>query len=200
MKKIEELRTKNELMEFVSHTSKVKYLHFWGHTSKNNQVVSKTCFSQWFSSSFEIDKVSYPTTEHFMMAEKARLFQSKSVVNEELVSKIIEATHPQKAKQLGRQVEGFTNDVWNKYRFDIVVRGNYAKFSQNFDLAEFLIQTEKRVLVEASPVDNIWGIGLAEDHQDANNPFKWKGLNLLGFALMEVRERLKESRELELLR
>jgi len=191
VKNIEELRTKDELIEFVARENKIKYLHFWGHTSKNNQVVSKTCFSQWFSSSFEIDKISYPTTEHFMMAEKARLFESKGSNNSELISKIIAATHPQKAKQLGRQVEGFNNEVWNKYRFDIVVRGNYAKFIQNSDLAEFLIGTGNRVLVEASPVDSIWGIGLAEDHQDANNPFKWRGLNLLGFALMEVRERLK---------
>jgi len=193
MKTIENLRTKDELIEFVVREKKAKYLHFWGHTSKNSKPLTKTCFSQWFNSSFEIDGIVYATTEHFMMAEKARLFESKSVANKELVSKIIAATHPQKAKQLGRQVEGFTNEVWNKHRFDIVVRGNYAKFSQNFELAEFLMGTGKRVLVEASPVDNIWGIGLTEDHQDANNPYKWKGLNLLGFALMEVRERLKEK-------
>ena len=191
MKEIENIRTKNELIDFVARKQNVKYLHFWGHTSKNSQTVSKTCFSQWFSSSFKIDGISYATTEHFMMAEKARLFESKVSTNSELIEKIVAATHPQKAKQLGRQVEGFTNDLWNKHRFDIVVRGNYAKFSQNQELGQFLLETNKRVLVEASPVDNIWGIGLAEDHQDANNPFNWKGLNLLGFALMEVRERLK---------
>jgi ribA/ribD-fused uncharacterized protein len=193
MKTIEELRSREELIEFVARGKKVKYLCFWGHTKNNSQQVSKTCFSQWYDSRFEIDGTVYPTAEHFMMAEKARLFENKSDTNAALLRKIIEATHPQKAKQLGRQIEGFTNEVWNQHRFDAVVRGNVAKFSQNPMLTEFLLNTGKRVLVEASPVDKVWGTGLAEDHDDATNPFKWKGLNLLGFALMEVREILGKS-------
>ncbi len=165
-------------------------MFFWGHTQNNQGQVAKTCFSQWFHSPFEIDGVNYATAEHYMMAEKARLFSESSKANEALIQKIVDAPHPQKAKQLGRQVEGFTNEVWNQHRFEIVVKGNEAKFTQNPELAEFLLSTRKRVLVEASPADKIWGIGLAEDHSDAGNPFKWKGINLLGFALMEVRSKL----------
>lgn len=193
MKTIEDVRTKDELVEFVARGKKAKYLCFWGHTKNNSQEVSKTCFSQWYGSKFEIDGIVYPTAEHFMMAEKARLFESKSATNTVLLKQIIEAPHPQKAKQLGRQIEGFTNEEWNQHRFDAVVRGNVAKFSQNRKLADFLLGTGKRVIVEASPADRVWGTGLAEDHDDATNPFKWKGLNLLGFALMETRERIKQQ-------
>ncbi|MCW8877006.1 MAG: NADAR family protein [Kangiellaceae bacterium] len=190
---VENLRSKDELVEFVAKGKKAKYLFFWGHTQKYKDEVSKSCFSQWFHSPFEIEGVNYATAEHFMMAEKARLFKDKSQTNLELINRIIEASHPQKAKKLGRQVEGFTNEEWNRRRFEIVVTGNLAKFSQNEQLREFLLSTGKRVLVEASPVDKVWGIGLAEDHQDASNPFKWKGMNLLGFVLMEVRSRLREK-------
>lgn len=188
MKKIECVRTKDELIEFLACGKKVKYLCFWGHTDRNPHEVSKTCFSQWYEAKFEIDGIVYATAEHYMMAEKARLFESKSGANTVLLKQIIEAAHPQKAKQLGRQIEGFTNDEWRQKSFDVVVKGNVAKFSQNPKLANFLIGTGKRVIVEASPADKIWGIGLVEDHNDATNPVKWKGLNFLGFALMEVRE------------
>jgi ribA/ribD-fused uncharacterized protein len=191
MESVENIRTKDELVEFVARGKKAKYLCFWRHTKNNSQQVSKTCFSQWYGSKFEVDGIVYPTAEHFMMAEKARLFESKSAANTTLLKQIIEAPHPQKAKQLGRQIEGFTNKKWNQHRFDAVVKGNVARFSQNQMLSEFLLGTGKRVLVEASPADKVWGIGLAEDHDDATKPFKWKGLNLLGFTLMETRERLK---------
>ncbi|WP_444997380.1 NADAR family protein [Aliikangiella sp. IMCC44359] len=190
MKEIKDIRSKNELIKFVLNEESVKYLFFWGHTSNSPQTINKTCFSQWFNSPFEIDGVTYSTAEHYMMAEKARLFEGESQLNSQLIQQIIEASHPNDAKKLGRQVEEFNNELWCQHRFDIVVNGNMAKFSQNSKLAEFLLATKNRVLVEASPVDKIWGIGLAEDHGDVSNPSKWKGLNLLGFALMEVRERL----------
>lgn len=193
MEEINNIRSKNELIEFVLNGENAKYLFFWGHTNNSSRITNKTCFSQWFNSPFEINGVIYSTAEHYMMAEKARLFKSESQLNSQLIQKIIDASHPNEAKKLGRQVEGFNNELWNQHRFDIVVNGNMAKFSQNPELAEFLLATKNRVLVEASPVDKIWGIGLAEDHGDASNPSKWKGLNLLGFALMEVRERLSKD-------
>jgi len=103
---------------------------------------------------------------------------------------LIETKDPGKAKHFGRTIKGFSEDLWMKKRFDIVVSGNIAKFSQNPKLGEFLLNTGYRVLVEAIPIDRIWGIGLAEDDQKAVNPNLWKGLNLLGFALMEVRHQL----------
>jgi ribA/ribD-fused uncharacterized protein len=195
MKNIEKIRNINDLLEFISMGKKAKYLCFWGHTQDKNLAVSKSCFSQWYGSPFELDGVTYLTAEHFMMVEKARLFADRAENNNLLVEQIIKASHPQKAKQLGRQVEGFTNEVWNQHRFDIVVRGNLAKFSQNELLADYLLETDNRVLVEASPVDKVWGIGLAADDLDSINPYKWKGLNLLGFALMEVRAQLNAGKK-----
>ncbi|QTN21496.1 NADAR family protein [Rhizobacter sp. AJA081-3] len=161
---------------------KLKYVFFWGHQSNKSQVTS-ACFSQWYGSPFIVDAHRYPTAEHFMMAEKASLFGDHAT--RELV---LQAPNPGAAKALGRQVRGFVEEAWLEHRFAIVVRANRAKFSQNPDLGAFLKQTGSRVLVEASPVDRVWGIGLAQDDEKVNNPNQWRGLNLLGFALMNVRD------------
>lgn len=150
--------------------------------------VGKPSLSQWWPAEFEVDGTRYPTAEHFMMAEKARLFD-----DDETRELILKAKHPSEAKKLGRRVRGFDEAVWNDARFDLVVNGNLAKFARNSALREFLLGTGERVLVEASPVDSIWGIGLAADDERATDPAQWPGLNLLGFALMEVRERLRQS-------
>ncbi len=123
-----------------------------------------------------------------MMAEKARLFG-----DEDSLAKIIEAKSPGAAKALGRCVRKFQQEEWVKARFEIVVRGTIAKFSQNGELGEFLSGTKSRVLVEASPRDRIWGVGLAASNEKIKNPFCWRGENLLGFALMVAREALAEK-------
>ncbi|WP_269233759.1 NADAR family protein [Flavobacterium flavigenum] len=163
-----------------------KFLFFWGHQPNKDGKITKTCFSQWWLSSFKVDKVTYKTAEHWMMAKKAELFQ-----DQEILEKILEADSPAEAKKLGREVRNYDDKIWLENRFEIVKEGNLHKFSQNKALKEFLINAKDRVLVEASPVDPIWGIGIASDHKDVMNPEKWKGLNLLGFALMEVRDELK---------
>jgi ribA/ribD-fused uncharacterized protein len=163
-----------------------KFLFFWGHQPNKDGKITKTCFSQWWLSSFKVDKVTYKTAEHWMMAKKAELFQ-----DQEILEKILEADSPSEAKKLGREVKNYDDKIWLENRFEIVKEGNLHKFSQNKTLKEFLINTKERVLVEASPVDSIWGIGMGGDHKDVMNPEKWKGLNLLGFALMEVRDELK---------
>lgn len=134
---------------------------------------------------FVVDGHRFASAEHFMMAEKARLFGDF-----EILDKIIHAPNPGAAKAFGREVRGFKQDIWDDNRFEIVVAANMAKFSQNESLKAFLLSTNERVLVEASPVDKIWGIGLAEEAENIENPLTWKGLNLLGFALMEVRTQL----------
>lgn len=121
-----------------------------------------------------------------MMAEKAKLFNDM-----EMREKILAAKHPKQAKDFGRLIRGFQEDIWLENRFNIVMRANQAKFSQNEELKKFLMQTKNRVLVEASPVDKIWGIGMATDNKNVENPLYWKGLNLLGFALMAVRDELE---------
>ena len=166
--------------------SESKFLFFWGHQRNKDGSISKTCFSQWWLSSFEVDKVIYKTAEHWMMAQKAELFKDN-----EVLEKILQAKSPAEAKKLGREVKNYNENLWLAARYDIVKQGNYHKFSQNPELKTFLLNTKDRVLVEASPVDAIWGIGMAGDHKDVLDPEKWQGLNLLGFALMEVRDELK---------
>ena len=163
-----------------------KFLFFWGHQPNKDGSISKTCFSQWWVSSFEVDKVIYKTAEHWMMAKKAELFKDHAILE-----KILQAKSPAEAKKFGREVKNYNETLWLAARFDIVKEGNYHKFSQNPELKTFLLNTKERVIVEASPVDAIWGIGMAGDHKDILNPEKWRGLNLLGFALMEVRDELE---------
>jgi hypothetical protein len=93
-------------------------------------------------------------------------------------------------KAYGRAVRNFENDTWDKECYNIVKRGNIAKFSQNPKLGEYLKSTKNRILVEASPQDRIWGIGMSQSNPDAENPVKWRGRNLLGFVLTEVRDEL----------
>lgn len=164
------------------------YIFFWGHQPKGNQPIGKWCLSQWFPASFVIDDVTYPTAEHFMMAEKARLFGDMTTL-----AQILEAPQPGAAKALGRQVQGFDDAVWAQQRFDIVVRGNRAKFDQNEVLQSYLLSTSEKILVEASPTDTIWGIGLAETDRRVYDPRQWRGSNLLGFALMKVWAELQEE-------
>ncbi len=166
-----------------------KWCLFWGHTPAKDRSVTKSCFSQWWDGHpFVIEEVTYPTAEHYMMAEKARLFDDG-----EILSQILSSRHPSEAKKLGRKVRGLDEVVWLEARWDIVVRANLAKFSRHPDLREFLLNTGDRILVEASPFDRIWGIGMGASNPDAGEPARWKGLNLLGFALMAVREKLSSS-------
>jgi ribA/ribD-fused uncharacterized protein len=168
--------------------AETKYLFFWGHTPRQAGAVDKSCFSQWYPAVFKVAGETYPTAEHWMMAEKARLFG-----NEAIRQRIIMARHPDEAKKLGREVLNFDPQVWDEQKYELVKTGNYQKFSQHPKLREYLLTTGSRVLVEASPVDAIWGIGLAASHPDALQPAKWPGQNLLGFALMEVRDQLRRS-------
>jgi len=121
------------------------------------------------------------------MAQKAKLFD-----DEEIFNRILTKNSPKDVKDLGRQIRNFDAEKWDTNKYTIVRRGNYLKFSQDDQLRNFLKQTKNKILVEASPVDAIWGIGLAEDNPKSLNPLEWQGLNLLGFALMEVRDDLNK--------
>lgn len=179
-------RTREALCAEIQQGLEPAWLMFWGHTRSKDGSLTKSCFSQWWDGhAFTHKGIRYTTAEHFMMAEKARLFG-----DEVTLSRILMARTPAEAKKLGRLVQGFDNEAWLDARWDIVVQGNLAKFGQIQELKTFLMQTGSRVLVEASPFDRIWGIGMAASTEGAEDPGRWKGLNLLGFALMEVRERL----------
>lgn len=182
-----EISNTHTLVTAIQNGLQPKYLFFWGHTAGKEGQVGKECLSQWYPAVFVLDGVRYATAEHYMMAEKARLFGDEGTRE-----RIIAAAHPSLAKNLGREVQGFNEAIWAQHRFDIVVRGNEAKFGQNETLRAFLLNTGERVLVEASPVDRIWGIGWSANDPQAQNPEQWRGLNLLGFALMVARSRLSE--------
>lgn len=160
----------------------LEFIFFWGNTDRKTGA-TKACFSQWYESKFTVDGITYNTAEHWMMAQKALLFGDKDCFD-----KIIASTKPGEAKELGRTVSGFDELIWNDRRIEIVTAGNIHKFNQNKNLYNFLIATGNKILVEASPVDTIWGVGLSSDSQGIENIYTWRGLNLLGFSLMEARD------------
>lgn len=166
--------------------TKEDFVFFWGH-HKGKNGVSKSCFSQWYPCLFTVDGQEYNCAEQYMMAQKAYVFGDK-----EVMTQILAENDQMTIKKLGRLVKNYDDNVWTEKRFQIVVEGNLAKFSQNEDLRHFLLSTGDKILVEASPKDTIWGIGFDEFAPEATNPALWNGENLLGFALMEVRDRLKE--------
>ncbi|MEU5694091.1 NADAR family protein [Actinosynnema sp. NPDC020468] len=174
-----------ELRRAVAAGAKVRYLHFWGHRPERDGAVGRGCLSQWWPSPFTVDGVEFATAEHYMMWRKALLFEDRATADA-----VLAAPHPHAAKEWGRSVRGFEEPAWVAARFDVVVAGNRAKFAAHPDLREFLLGTGSRVLVEASPLDRVWGIGLAADDPRADDPAQWAGLNLLGFALAAVRDTL----------
>ncbi|MEV4561661.1 NADAR family protein [Kitasatospora sp. NPDC049285] len=181
-----EARSREQLEAALASGARAKYLLFWGHRPQRDGRIGAGSLSQWWPSPFTVDGVEYATAEHWMMAGKARLFG-----DEEIVPRILQARTPAEAKKLGRLVTGFDEQRWAAHRFELVVAGSVAKFSQDERLLDYLYGTAGRVLVEASPVDRVWGIGLAADDDRATDPTTWRGLNLLGFALMEARDRIR---------
>lgn len=172
----------------ISNGLKPEYIFFWGHQPGKNGSVGKSCFSQWFERGFDYKGIHYLTAEHWMMAGKAKLFG-----DDEIFEKIIKSTSAPEVKSLGRQVKNFDVNKWKANCSRIVCNGNYLKFTQNADLKEFLLSTEDKILVEASPYDRVWGIGMKAGDAGIENPDNWQGDNLLGYALMEVRDKLREE-------
>lgn len=175
----------DELTAAVAAGVRMNYLYFWGHRAQPDGSVGAGCLSQWWPSRFVSDGHEFGSAEHYMMWRKARLFD-----DDEVATWVLTAVHPRQAKALGRSVSGFDEARWAAERFGIVVAGSVAKFGQDELLRGYLLGTGDRVLVEASPRDPIWGIGLAASDPDAADPTRWRGLNLLGFALMRARAEL----------
>ena len=159
-----------------------RFVYFWKPTKTSNHG----CFSNWWYCKFKDSKgFLYQNTEQYMMAKKAELFGD----NETFIQ-IMSNPNPKSCKNLGRRVKGFDNSIWDNYKYQIVFEGCLLKFSQNPLLREKLLLTGTQLLVEASPYDKIWGIGLTEEQAKQTNPSLWPGQNLLGKCLMEVRSRL----------
>jgi ribA/ribD-fused uncharacterized protein len=178
------IRPVRSVDELIEAGGRPDFLFFWGHRPSRDGV-GAGCLSQWWPVTFTVTGHEYRSAEHYMMAEKARLFNDAPAAE-----RIMAAATPKDAKSLGRAVRGFDGARWAAHRFDIVVAGNLAKFGQHADLRDYLLGTGERVLVEASPSDQVWGIGLAAGDPRAADPRTWRGENLLGFALMAVRARL----------
>ena len=167
---------------------RLKYLPFWGHQPRHDKRITESCFSQWWDEHpFEIDGVQYPTSEHWMMAVKARMFHDATALKA-----IMNCESPGEAKKLGRGILNFNPKVWDDHKFEVVVKGNFHKFSQHSALKAFLVGTGSRVIIEASPYDAVWGVGMSKDDKNIENPHLWRGENLLGFALMVVRDQVKD--------
>ena len=181
--------TRELITERFNKGEHLKYIFFWGHTPAADGSITSACFSQWWDCRFTVDGVEYRTAEQYMMAQKAVLFGDEEVLRE-----IMNAGHPKQFKALGRKISGFKQDIWDNSCRDIVTAGTVAKFSQNSELGDYLINTKERVLVEASPYDKIWGIGMGKDNPKCENPSLWNGTNYLGFCLMEARDILRGER------
>jgi len=156
-----------------------KYVFFWG-----------SVFSNWYSCIFMYEGERFNNSEQAFMWEKARYFN-----DERSAAAILKETNPRNVKALGRRVAGFDVEKWAIISYIYMVGACYAKFNQNEDLKQQLLATGDKTLVEASPYDTIWGIGLGMDNDDILDESKWRGMNLLGKALMVVRRTIKEENE-----
>lgn len=143
-------------------------------------------YSQWYRHDMEIDGVVYNCAEQYMMAMKALTFEDNYTH-----ALIMDSTNPSDQKAAGRLVRGFKADVWNKVAKDFVFKANLAKFSDP-NLRQQLMDTGDREIVEASPTDKIWGIGLGMGDKNLTDKTKWQGTNWLGECIMDVREALRE--------
>lgn len=157
------------------------YAFFYNHRNGPYHI-----FSQWYPSKF-VDNTGtiYHNAEQYMMIQKAALFQDS-----DSIALMYNESNPAILKKLGRSIKNFDEEIWKQHRYNIVFQGNYLKFTQNPQLQKILLDTKDKIIAEASPTDDIWGIGLREQVARKKNRFEWPGQNLLGKALMKVREEL----------
>lgn len=154
-----------------------KYIFFWG-----------SVFSNWYFRDFEYEGIKFKNSEQMYMWLKAKHFK-----DDETAELILQTPHPKKNKALGRQVKNFNDEEWMVNSFSAMVAANYGKFNQNPELKRLLLSTDDLTLVEASPYDKIWGIGLHWEDDACLDENNWKGMNLLGKALMRVRDAIREE-------
>ena len=178
--------TIEQIRNTFSKGEKLKYTFFWKPQPSVDGSIMESCLSQWWKADFWSVAYTYCCMEQFMMANKAKLFH-----DEEIREQILQCSDPKQIMALGRKVRNFDGNIWNEVKYSIVLNGNYFKFSQNPELRDFLLSTGDSILVEASPYDGIWGIKMGQTDENVLNPLKWKGENLLGFALMEVRDEIR---------
>ena len=163
-------------------------LAFW---SPRGEGIGPHVLSQWYRSPFMLDGTEFDTAEHWMMYSKARLFGDDRIA-EEILS-LPHQNRPNTVQKLGRQVRGFDQRVWDAHKYSIVLRGNLAKFHSWPALGDWLSDRGETEIVEASPYDCVWGVGVSESDPRLLKPWEWPGENLLGQVLDEVRMVLQTS-------
>lgn len=142
-------------------------------------------FSQWYPSRFTVDEITFTHAEQYMMYRKAKMFGDT-----EIMQQILASSNPKEQKALGRKVKNFDANAWEKEAKNIVYTGNYHKFTDNPVLLRMLMSTKGTTLVEASPYDKIWGIGLSEEDAKKTPSSQWPGKNWLGEVLTTLRNDL----------
>lgn len=152
-------------------------VYFWG-----------SLYSNWYITHFVIDGVTYNCVEQYMMAQKAIMANDK-----ESLEKIMNVSDPGEQKKLGQAVANLNVKEWDEKKLDIVTKGCIAKFTSKRFLQETLLKTGNKVIVEGSPNDRLWGVGLHWSSSDIEDKNKWKGTNLLGRALMKAREEIRNN-------
>lgn len=144
--------------------------------------------SNWYLSEFTVDDITFSSMEQYMMYEKAILFH-----DQETAKKILQTDNVAEIKALGRTVQNFDDTVWGQSREEIVYKGVFEKFRQNPELRKRLERTGEEVIAECAVKDRIWGIGLSMKDKDRFCVDRWKGQNLLGKILMDVRKDIKQG-------
>lgn len=172
------------VQQIVKDDPQQEFIFFWHEYEENG------CFSQWYRAPFTVEGITYQTCEQYMMAKKALLFNDI-----EHYYLIMGEPDPRKDKAYGKDVRNYDGDLWHSCNEEIIFHANYAKFSQHMELKEALLATGDKQLVEASPKDKIYGIGLEASDPRATDPTKWKGTNLLGKTLVKVRTLLAGEKE-----
>ena len=179
------MKSKYNITNIITNKTENDFIFFWGHAPAKDGTITETCLSQWWSCDFYENGILFCCAEQYMMYKKALLFNDF-----EYAQKIIQCKEAKKIKDYGRLIRNFSEEIWNENKQTIVMQGNMLKFSQNIELKEYLQKTGSKILVEASPYDKIWGIGMKKGADGILSPQEWKGENLLGFIIMDVRDRL----------
>ena len=146
--------------------------------------------SNWFLADFCVGDIRFSSMEQYMMYQKAVLFQDTDTAEE-----ILKTSNVGKIKGLGCSVKNYVDAVWNGMRQTVVYEGLLEKFQQNEELKQKLLATKNHMLAECAVQDKIWGIGLSMKDERRFDLNEWQGQNLLGFALMRVREKLNDDRK-----
>lgn len=173
------------LKEQIGYGRDFNYTFFWGSSNFNGYL------SNWYHSNFNYKGEQFANCEQFMMAAKAKVCE-----DEDTRKKIMETNNPKEIKALGRKVKNYDDDLWSSERKNAVLLANYLKFTQNENLGRDLLSTDNSIIVEASPYDKIWGIGMSSTDDAAKSALTWKGENYLGFILMTVRDILRKEQDL----